>query len=108
MGWRTRRTSTTRASRRGRAAGTAARQGASVTYNDPHIPTLPRMRRHPDLRMASRDLTPEYVRAQDCILVVTDHSAYDWSWIVANAPLVVDTRNATKQVAANRDRIVRA
>jgi UDP-N-acetyl-D-glucosamine dehydrogenase len=84
------------------------RKGAEVTYNDPHIPELPPMRHYPHLRMASRELTAEYLAAQDCVLVATDHSAYDWPWIVAQAELVVDTRNATRGVTDHRDRIVKA
>jgi UDP-N-acetyl-D-glucosamine dehydrogenase len=83
-------------------------KGAVVSYNDPHIPVLPRMRHYPDLRMSSQNLTPEFLRAQDCVLIATDHSAYDYDWIVENAPLVVDTRNATKNVKRHRERIVKA
>src|SRR5262245_26114275 len=54
------------------------RKGAAVTYNDPHIPQLPPMRHYPGLRMVSQELTAEALRSQDCVLVVTDHSAYDW------------------------------
>ncbi len=84
------------------------RRGAVVTYNDPHIPRLPRMRHYPDLDMVSQPLTEEYLAGQDCVLVVTDHSAYDWAWVVEHARLVVDTRNATRGVARHRDRIVPA
>ncbi len=84
------------------------KKGAEVSYNDPHIPQLPRMRHHPNLRMASRELTPAYLAAQDCVLIATDHTAYDWNWIVEHSPLVVDTRNATKGVTRHRDRIVKA
>ena len=83
-------------------------RGAVVSYNDPHIPTLPFMRRYPHFKMDSRDLTPEYLAGQDCILIATDHSAYDWSWIVEHSPLVVDTRNATKRVTVGREKIVKA
>jgi UDP-N-acetyl-D-glucosamine dehydrogenase len=83
-------------------------KGAIVQYNDPHIPRLPSMRHYPDLRMSSQELTPELLRDQDCVLIVTDHTAYDWDWIVRHAPLVVDTRNATKNVAEGRERIRRA
>ena len=55
--------------------------------------------------MASQELTPEFLASQDCVLIATDHSAYDYDFIVRHAPLVVDTRNATKNVQANRDRI---
>jgi UDP-N-acetyl-D-glucosamine dehydrogenase len=84
------------------------KKGANVSYNDPHIPELPRMRHYPPLRMTSRELTPEYLAAQDCVLIATDHSAYDYDWIVAQSQLVVDTRNATKSVTANRAKVVRA
>jgi hypothetical protein len=46
--------------------------------------------------MSSRELTPEYLASQDLVLIVTDHSAYNWPWIVEHSPLIVDTRNATK------------
>ena len=58
--------------------------------------------------MASQELTPDSLHRQDCVVIVTDHSTYDWSWIVENSSLVIDTRNATKNVAAYRERIVKA
>lgn len=71
------------------------RKGAVVTYNDPHIPVLPKTRHWPDLpRMESQELTPAFLAAQDCILVVTDHSVYDFDQIATHAQLIVDTRNA--------------
>jgi UDP-N-acetyl-D-glucosamine dehydrogenase len=82
-----------------------ARKGAEVEYNDPHIPALDaRCRSH----FMSRPLTEELLRAQDCVLIVTDHSAYDWAWIVRHSPLVVDTRNATRDVHISRHKIVAA
>ncbi|HEX3151530.1 MAG TPA: nucleotide sugar dehydrogenase [Gemmataceae bacterium] len=83
-------------------------RGAIVTYNDPHIPRLPLVRHQPDFDQISQPLTPDTLRAQDCVLVATEHSAYDWDMIVDNAPLVVDTRNATRGVTRNRTKIVRA
>jgi UDP-N-acetyl-D-glucosamine dehydrogenase len=83
-------------------------KGAVVSYNDPHIPALPPMRHYPGLRMESQPLTAEFLRAQDCVLIVTDHSAYEWPWVVENSPLVVDTRNATRGVAAPAGKVVRA
>ncbi len=83
------------------------KKGARVSYNDPHIPRLPPMRRHPGLQMESMPLTAEYLAAQDAVLIVTDHSAYDWPWVVENSRLVVDSRNATARVVEHRDRIVR-
>jgi UDP-N-acetyl-D-glucosamine dehydrogenase len=84
------------------------RRGAVVHYNDPFIPALPVMRRYPHLRMASQELTPESLHCQDCVLIVTDHAAYDWAWIIEHSPLVVDTRNATRGVSAHRERILKA
>jgi UDP-N-acetyl-D-glucosamine dehydrogenase len=82
------------------------KKGAVVEYNDPHIPTLPRMRHYPHLQMTSQELTPAYLKSRDCLLIVTDHSAYDWKPIVEHAPLIVDTRNATHKV--RRENVVRA
>ncbi len=84
------------------------RKGAEVEYNDPHIPELPAMRHYPDLRMSSRDLTSDYLASRDCVVIVTDHSAYDWHWITRHTPLIVDTRNATRSVVAPIAVIVRA
>jgi UDP-N-acetyl-D-glucosamine dehydrogenase len=84
------------------------KKGADVTYNDPHIPELPPMRHYPGLQMTSSELTPEFLAALDCVLVVTDHSAYDWAFIVDHAVLVVDTRNATRDVSGGRPNVVKA
>lgn len=81
--------------------------GAQVDYNDPYVPQAPRMRKY-RLEMRSVELTAESLRGYDAILIVTDHSAYDYSFIVEHASLVVDTRNATRSVAAGREKIVRA
>lgn len=83
-------------------------RGAKVTYNDPHVPKLPKMRHHKVPDLASSELTPEFLAMQDCVLVATDHSAYDWDFIVQHAPLVLDTRNATVNVTAGRDKIRKA
>jgi UDP-N-acetyl-D-glucosamine dehydrogenase len=79
-------------------------RGAEVSYNDPHVPELPRMRHH-RIRLHSQPLTEAFVAAQDCIVIVTDHSAYDYGWLVKHARLIVDTRNATAGCAAEHGRI---
>ena len=84
------------------------KQGAEVTYNDPHVPQLPKMRSHQLPEMSSCDLTPEYLSQQDCVLIATAHSAYDYDFIVRHAALVVDTRNATHSVTQGREKIVLA
>ena len=84
------------------------KKGAAVSYNDPHIPTLPKMRHWPQLgAMASTPLTAEYLAAQDCVLIATDHTAYDYEFIAKHARLVVDTRNAAKHVV-ERGNVLRA
>ena len=83
-------------------------RGAVMTYNDPHIPRLPKMRHFDVPAMDSTELTPEFLQSQDCVLIATDHSAYDYDQIVANSLLVVDTRNATVAVADWRERIRKA
>ncbi len=68
-------------------------QGANVDYNDPYFPTVGKGRKY-DLNMRSASL--ENIHDYDCVLIVTDHSDYDYSRIVRDAQLVVDTRNATR------------
>jgi UDP-N-acetyl-D-glucosamine dehydrogenase len=86
-----------------------AERGAKVDYHDPHVPIMKPTRRFAALaHMKSVDLTPENVSKYDAVLISTDHSSINYGELVANAQLVVDTRNATKGVRENRDRIVKA
>lgn len=72
-------------------------QGAVVAYNDPHVPFLPSLRGHA-LRIPSTPLDDQALQSADCVLIATDHAAYDWPWIVEQARLIVDTRGATRKV----------
>jgi UDP-N-acetyl-D-glucosamine dehydrogenase len=81
--------------------------GAKVTYNDPYIPKTPRQREH-DLRMASVKLTPKFLASQDAVIISTNHSDYDYAWIVRHSRLVIDTRNACVKVRSGRSKIVKA
>ncbi|MBI1309769.1 nucleotide sugar dehydrogenase [bacterium] len=83
-------------------------RGVELTYNDPHVPALPKMRHHNLPEMQSHELTAEFLAAQDCVLIATDHSAYDWDFIVKHSRMVLDTRNATKNVASGREKIRKA
>jgi UDP-N-acetyl-D-glucosamine dehydrogenase len=83
-------------------------RGAIVTYNDPHIPKLPAMRHHDVPDMSSTELTSKFLAAQDCVVIATDHSAYDYDFVVKHAQIVIDTRNATKNVKKCRDKIRKA
>jgi len=82
------------------------RRGAVITYNDPHIPTLPRMRHH-SLQMDSQPLNEAYLKSLDCLVIVTDHSQYDFDWIAQQCRLIVDTRNATGNVEPANCRVVK-
>ncbi|MCL5670042.1 MAG: nucleotide sugar dehydrogenase, partial [Acidobacteria bacterium] len=81
-------------------------RGALVDYNDPYFPHLGRMRRY-NLQLASVKLSPESLAQYDAVLIATDHSAYDYPFIVRHARLVIDTRNATRDVTEYREKIVR-
>jgi len=70
-------------------------QGAEVLYNDPYFPTVGRGR-HYNLNMTSTPLTD--LEQYDCVLIMTDHSNYDYRTIVSESQLVVDSRNATKGI----------
>jgi UDP-N-acetyl-D-glucosamine dehydrogenase len=83
-------------------------RGAELSYSDPHVPRLPRMRHHEVPVLASSALTPEFLTAQDAVVIVTDHSAFDYEAIVRHAPLVIDARNATRAVREGREKIRKA
>ncbi|HNO80440.1 MAG TPA: nucleotide sugar dehydrogenase [Phycisphaerae bacterium] len=82
-------------------------QGASVDYNDPYVAQTHQQREH-DLKMKSKPLSEAMLKSYDLVLVATDHSDYDYQWIVNNANLIVDTRNATASCKSGRKKIVRA
>ena len=71
------------------------KQGAQVAYNDPYFPTVGRGRKY-NLQMKCTSL--DNLNQYDCVLIVTDHSDYDYQRIVRESQLVVDTRNATKGI----------
>jgi UDP-N-acetyl-D-glucosamine dehydrogenase len=77
-------------------------EGAEVLYNDPYFPTVGRGR-HYNLNMTSTPL--EQLEQYDCVLIMTDHSDYDYDAIVNQSRLVVDSRNATKGIKS--DKVVR-
>jgi UDP-N-acetyl-D-glucosamine dehydrogenase len=81
--------------------------GASVDYNDPHVPATHKMRRH-DLNRTSVPLSPRSLADYDAVLIATNHSAYDWQMIANHAALIVDTRDAMRHVTGRRDHIIPA
>jgi UDP-N-acetyl-D-glucosamine dehydrogenase len=83
-------------------------RGAVLSYSDPYISRLHKMRAHDFSNMSSAPLTEELLRSQDIALITTDHTSVDYQFVVDHTPLVVDTRNATRSVARGRGKIVRA
>jgi UDP-N-acetyl-D-glucosamine dehydrogenase len=73
--------------------------GADVSYNDPYFPTVGRGRKY-DLQMKCAPL--ENLGQYDCVLIVTDHSDYDYERIVRESKLVVDTRKATRGIDSRK------
>ncbi len=74
------------------------KQGAQVSYHDPYFKFVGRGRKY-DLQMTCASL--DNLREYDCVVIVTDHSDYDYQRIVREAQLVLDTRNATKGISAS-------
>lgn len=82
-------------------------KGAEVIYNDPWIPELKPTRKY-DFNMKSVSLTPKVLSQTDAVIIITDHSGYDFAEIVEHAQLVIDTRNATSGLTQGREKIVMA
>ena len=81
-------------------------RGAKLDYNDPYFPALHKMRHYDFSNMRSIDLSPATIASYDCVLIATDHTAYDYNMIVNSAKLVVDTRNATRRVTNGREKVI--
>jgi len=82
-------------------------RGAQVDYSDPFIPALPRSRKF-DLGHKSVPITAQSLGVYDAVLIATAHDAFDYPFIVKHAKLVLDTRNATKNVREGREKIFKA
>jgi UDP-N-acetyl-D-glucosamine dehydrogenase len=76
------------------------KKGAIVSYHDPFVPSINIERVSGGSAMKSVPYTRELVATADCVVVLTDHSAFDYGELVAAARLIVDTRNAVKVAAS--------
>lgn len=89
--------------------GLLQQRGAHVQYHDPHVPQI-RLDHDPDAAhaplMHSTAYDPALLEQADCVVVVTDHSTYQWQQIADHSKLVVDTRNALSRVTSSRARVV--
>lgn len=79
----------------------------NVSYHDPYIPVYPKVR-HGDLGLSSVPLTEETLKNSDAVFILTDHNCIDYQWVTEHSSIVVDTRNATKDVVNHREKIVKA
>ena len=80
-----------------------SQKGAVLSYNDPFVPS---MRLNGEV-LRSLELSPQSIANQDCLIILTDHTIYDFKAIIASAKLVIDTRNATKGFDEFEDRIIK-
>jgi UDP-N-acetyl-D-glucosamine dehydrogenase len=77
-------------------------RGAQISYTDPHVPNL----HHENLPLESIELTEKALQESDCVVIITDHTAFDYELIASKARIVVDSRNALKNVKSPAATIV--
>lgn len=82
-------------------------RGCDVSYHDPHVPEFPSMRKY-QISLASVPLSAATLATADCVVIVTDHRAIDWTLVGQHAKLVVDSRNAMSRAQAPKARVVKA
>lgn len=76
---------------------------ADVIYNDPYVPQLS----IDSNIMKSVTLTAKVLQKIDCTAIITDHTCYDYNWKVQSSKLILDTRNATKNVKGGKEKILK-
>ncbi len=84
------------------------KHGANVYYNDPFVPWCGGHRNYPDIDMRSVELTEEVLKKSDLVILVTDHSVYDYNFIEKHAQCILDTRNAFQTRGIKSKKIFKA
>lgn len=79
-------------------------KGALVDYSDPNVPVFPKMREH-RFDLSSVELTPDTLASYDCVVLLTDHSDFDYELILAHSELIVDTRGKYRDI---KEKVVKA
>jgi UDP-N-acetyl-D-glucosamine dehydrogenase len=74
------------------------KKGALVSYHDPYVRVLSEKK----LKLKSVRLTEKKLKEADCVVIVTDHTAFDYKYIVKNSKIIIDTRNATKNISSRK------
>ncbi len=83
-------------------------KGASVSYSDPHVPVCKGHRHYPDINMKSVVLTPNSLKEADVVILLTDHSVFDYAAIEKNSQAILDTRNAFANNGITSDKVYKA
>ena len=72
--------------------------GANVDYSDPYVPCFPQMRQY-EFDLTSVELTAESLAHYDCVVLATDHDAFDYDSIHQHASLIVDSRGRYREIS---------
>ncbi|OGP28039.1 MAG: UDP-N-acetyl-D-glucosamine dehydrogenase [Deltaproteobacteria bacterium GWB2_42_7] len=83
-------------------------EGAIVNYSDPHVPVCAGHRHYPDINMKSVELSEETLKNSDMVLLVTDHTSYDYASIEKHAKCILDTRDAFRKKKINSKKVFKA
>lgn len=83
-------------------------KGARVAYNDPHVPVCRGHRHYPDIDMKSVPLSPKMLKGYDVVVLLTDHTAYDYALIERHSQIILDTRNAVARNGVSSKKVFKA
>ena len=80
---------------------------ADVCYHDPYVKDIAHFPEYPSLHLKSIELDYDKLSTYDAVVIVTDHSCYEWNKIVANSKLIIDTRNVTKGIKGAKSKVIK-
>jgi UDP-N-acetyl-D-glucosamine dehydrogenase len=83
-------------------------EGAEVMYHDPHVPMFRGLRSYPEMEMKSSELTEKALNSADLVVLVTDHTAFDYKFIEKHARCIIDTRNAFERNGIRSEKVYKA
>ena len=82
--------------------GLLKNKGADVVYHDPYVPSL---RLDDNTQLTTETYSDALLDEADCVVIITNHSDYDWAHVVAHSKVLVDTRHASKDVPGGGRRV---
>jgi UDP-N-acetyl-D-glucosamine dehydrogenase len=80
-------------------------KGAHVSYHDPYCPKMKEMRHQPKYMLEMESVPLQTAKEADVVVIATDHDCIDYQQLVRDASLVIDTRNATRNVTFGKDKV---